>query len=221
MDKLVALLIYNSVIPFCSQELGRGEGESGEKGRAGRAEEAGYIFLCWACRTSLRMSESGLGMVWKRWPLSIPACTAGGFGCQIHTLVVLDNPCRSVFNSWLHRWNHTDYLAKLHLWSSDLVRDARQGEPVAGEIINKLKGGGGNKLQKYRKSEVCQLLKHLILSFESHRALRAFFWMTKYWHLKARTTTAKSHRHAHTHCSNSRTVDGFQVKKCWLFPLHS
>ena len=46
---------------------------------------------------------------------------------------------------------------------------------MAGEIINKLKGGGGNKLQKYRKSEVCQLLKHLILSFESRRALRAFF----------------------------------------------
>ena len=213
MDKLFALLSYNSYIPFWSQERGWGEG------RAGRGKGAGSVFLCWACRISLRTRESGLGMVRKHWLLSITACATGGFSCQIHTLVVLDNPCRSVFNSWLQGWNYTDYLAKLHLWSSDLVRDVWQGEPVAREIINKFKGGEGDKLQKYRKSEVCRLLKHLILSFKSHRALRTSFWMTKYWHLKARITTAKSH--TNTHCSNSRTVDGFQVKKWWLalFPL--
>ena len=169
MDKLFALLIYNCDIPFWSQELGRGEG------RAGRGKGAGSIFLCWACRISRRTSESGLGMVWKHWLLSITACATGGFSCQIHTLVVLDNPCRSVFSSWLQGWNYTDYLAKLHLWSSDLVRDVWQGEPVAREIINKFKGGEGDKLQKYRKSEVCQLLKHLILPFKSHRALRTSF----------------------------------------------
>ena len=32
MDKLFALLIYNSDIPFWSQELGRGDGESGVGG---------------------------------------------------------------------------------------------------------------------------------------------------------------------------------------------
>lgn len=146
-------------------------------GQGGGGEALGVFSFAEPAGFHWGASESGTGMVCKtrplvyyRWPdRSLLVARSIGW-------LSLKPPVRSVVNSSPHGWNYTDYLAKLHLWSSDLVRDVWQGEPAAGEITNKLKEEGREnyKLQKYRKSEVCQLLKHLILSFKSHRALRAF-----------------------------------------------